>query len=613
MRVFDRYTGREIDLPQVAEPGRFRLLQDADATGALGLVAGQVLVGDTWNDLALGDGGATVLPAARTGGNQGSFDLLALALSILVQAPEGERFSPLIPASIGELAELEELERVLVMRIAHLREIGARPRMSMRYESEVVPLSRVRKVAPGAITYLAAHSEDWHRRTLSGIVPKRILGLLSEDELGIYENRIYVRLLDKLDAHLKLRRDQITSLLGQFEQAMAMSGAEDLDYRLRNDLCALWGRTFSGDETQHLLEASRETLQTLASLRKQVGVLRSGSLYARLARSLSVPEQLRDTNILQYDQHYRHLRTLWHLHQQRGAGKALMLRQVVARNLALMQAYVSYVGRLAQEAIGCIKLLKRKAGKILFAGREVRFTRHHDEWYLDCGETRLVLVPALRHEAMEVERAGDGFSRVLICLQPPGSVDDGVDLECHADSRRVHVSPDDFYGLEKLRLVIDAFLWRTALCAYGRSLGKLPGAVVTRLKDRGWLGVTADGGLGMLAPVDTSDEEEFLQSLRTGGLNAQTHARLCKAADNLKTLSSCRECGIRTWFESGDGGFRSRCLQCATTVQLSIANGNRVALMSIASETTPSFRTQGSRYLRLGIPETSPSEEGESK
>jgi len=613
MRVFDRYTGREIDLPQAAEPGRFRLLQDADATGALGLVAGQVLVGDTWNDLALGDGGATVLPAARTGANQGSFDLLALALSILVQAPEGERFSPLMPASIGELTELEELEHVLVKRIAHLREIDARPRMSMRYESEVVPLSRVRKMAPGAITYLAAHSEDWHRRTLSGIAPKRILGLLSEDELGIYENRIYVRLLDKLDAHLKLRRDQITSLLGQFEQAMAMSGAEDLDYRLRNDLCALWGRTFSGDETQHLLEASRETLRTLANLRKQVGVLRGGSLYSRLPRSLSVPEQLRDTNILQYDQHYRHLRTLWRLHQQRGVGKTLLLRQVVARNLALMQDYVTYIGRLAQEAIGCIKLTERRAGKILFAGREVGFTRHYDEWHLDCGKATLVLVPALRHEAAEAEGAGDGSSRVLVCLQPPDGVDDGVDLECHADSRRVHVSPDDFYGLEKLRLVIEAFLWRAALCAYGRSLGKLPGAVATRLKDRGWLGTAVDGGLGMLAPVDTRDEEEFLQALRTGELNPQTQARLREAADNLKTLSSCRECGGRTRFESGEGGFRSRCLQCATTVQLSIANGKRVALMSIASETTPSFRTQGSRYLRLGIPETSPSEEGQCK
>ncbi|KQV83926.1 hypothetical protein ASD15_30845 [Massilia sp. Root351] len=605
MRVFDRYTGCEVDLPQVIAPGRFRLLRDADATVALGLGAEQLLVGDTWNDFPLGDGGATLLPAACRATNQGSFDLLCLALSILVQAPECERFSPLMPASIGELAELEELENVLVKRIAHLREIDARPRLSMRYESEVAPLSRVRKLAPGAITHLAAHSEDWHKRTMSGIAPKRILGLFSEDDLGIYENRVYARLLDKLDAHLTLRWDQITSLLAQFEQALAMSGAEDLDYRLRNDLCALWGRTFSGDETQNLLNASKETLRILAGLRKQVRVLRGGVLYTRLPRSVCVPEQLRDTNILQHDQHYRHLRTLWRLHQQRGVGKTPPIRQIVARNLALLRDYVTYVGRLGREAIGHIKLLESRGGKTLFAGQEVVFVRRDDEWHLGCGESRLVLVPGLRYESMGVVVAIDGAARVLVCLQPPDGADCGVDLECHADSRSVYISPSDFYGLEKLRLVIEAFLWRTAVSAYGRSLGKLPGALSDRLQDRGWLGAVAGGGLGMLVPVEGRDEEEFLQCLQTGGLNPQTQVRLRQAADNLKTLSSCRECGRRTRFEPSEGGFRARCPGCSTTAQLSMESGKRVALMSIDSETMPSFRTLGARYLRLGIPAAS--------
>jgi len=603
MKVFDRYAGREVDLPEVAAPGRFRLLNDA-AAGMLGLAPGQLLVGDTWDSLTLGENGTTILPAASAGANQGSFELLGLALSTLVRAPEGEHFSPLMPASCGELAELEELERVLVKRIAHLREIDARPRMSMRYETEVAPLSRVRKLAPGALHHLATHSKDWHRRTLSGIVPKRVLGLFSEDDLGIYENRIYARLLEKLDSYLALRRDQITSLLAQFEQAMAMSGAENLDYRLRNDLCALWGRAFSGDETQHLLDASKKTLGTLASLRKQVRMLRGSTLYTRIPRTVSVPEQLRDTNILQHDQHYRHLRTLWRLHQQRGAGQALLTREVVARNLGLIQDYIAYIGRVGQEAIRHIAVLERRGQEIFFAGRQVSFVRFDDEWHLCIGETRLILVPTLHHERMEESESGTGFgsdTRVLVCVQTPTGAGADVGQGSQGDHRIVCVSPSDFYGLEKIKLLLEAFLWRSSINAYGRSLGKLPGAFGARMQEKGWLDEVPGGGLGMLAPIDYSEEQGFRECLRTGGLNAQTIERLSRDADNLKALSSCRVCARRTVFEPRENGFWSHCEHCATTARLWTRNGKREILMSTDTDVEPSFETMGARYLKIEI------------
>jgi hypothetical protein len=601
MKVFDRYAGRETDLPQNIMPGRFRLLGDAGPGCELGLEAGQVLVGDTWNDLPLGPEGAVVLQAGQPGADQERFELLGLAVSTLVRAPETGQFSPLMPASVGELVELEELERVLIERIAHLREINLRPRMSMHYESEVAPLSRVRKLAPSAITYLAAHSEDWHRRTLSGIAPKRILGLFSEDELGIYENRIYKRLLDKLDRHLRKRLGEIASLLAQFEQALELGRAEDLDYRLREDLCALWGNTFSGDETQHLLDASRDTLQVLTALRKQVRVLRNGVLYSHLPRALSVPEQLRETNILQHDQHYRHLRTLWRLHQERNLGATLTARQAVARNLALLQDHVVYVGKLGRRALAGITLLEHRDGRSWFAGREFWFTRRDDEWHLECGDAELVLVPTLRHEALLPEAASGAGRRVLVCLQHPGGADPDNLEDCDVDCRTVSISPGDFYGLEKIKMVVEAFLWRTAFAEYGRPLGKLPGAVSAKLLAKGWLGSVEGGGLGMLVPVDPEDEATFLECLQTGELNEETQVALCLAANNLRTLSSCRECGRRVGFEERQSGFRVRCEDCFTTSKLSTENGKRVAQMMVDSDSARTFRAQGARYLRLEI------------
>lgn len=602
MRVFDRYAGREADLPQTIVPGRFRLLEDAGPGAGLDFEAGQILVGDTWNDLPLGLEGGVVLQAGQPGVDEEGFELLGLAVSTLVRASDCGQFSPLMPASVGELAKLEELERVLIERIAHLREINIRPRMSMNYESEVAPLSRVRKLAPGAVTHLAVHSEDWHRRTLSGIAPKRILGLFSEDELGIYENKIYARLLDKLDRHLRKRLGEIGSLVAQLEEALELGGAEDLDYRLRADLCALWGQTFSGDETQHLLDASRDTMQVLTGLRKQVRVLRNSALYTRVPRASSVPEQLRETNILQHDQHYRHLRTLWRLHQQRNLGRTLTAREAASRNLALLQDYVVYVGKLAQRAIAGIVLLEHRDGKSWFAGREFRFMRRDDEWHLECGNLELVLVPALRHEGLLPEAVPGAARRVMVCLQSPGGGDSDNLKDYNADIRTISVSPSDFYGLEKVRMLIEAFLWRTAFAEYGRPLGKLPGAISAKLLAKGWLGSVDSDGLGMLVPVDPQDEGTFLECLQTGELNQQTQVALRLAAENLRTLSSCRECGRRVRFEGRQSGFRVRCEDCFTTSKLSIENGKRVAQMTIDSDSAPTFRTQGARYLRLEIP-----------
>jgi hypothetical protein len=70
--------------------------------------------------------------------------------------------------------------------------------MDMRYDEELVDISRAKKIANNAHRHLAIHSETWQQRTLVGIHPKKILARLSEDEIAIYENKVFVSLLDKL-------------------------------------------------------------------------------------------------------------------------------------------------------------------------------------------------------------------------------------------------------------------------------------------------------------------------------------------------------------------------------------------------------------------------------
>lgn len=597
MKVFDRYSGCEVDLPDDIVPGRFRLLVDAALTADVRLHAGQVLVGQTWSDVPIAGGGAVLRPIGQPGMTAGQFDLLELAVSTIADTGQEQCFSPLMPASIGELAKLDDLEIALLEYISHLREINQRPRMSMHYESEVASLSRVRKLAPSAITYLAAHSEDWHRRTLSGIAPKRILGMFSEDELAIYENKVYARLLEKLDRYLSRRRAQVNGLAEQCRNGLEFGNAEDIDYRFRADLYALWGDAFSDDDTRRLLNDSEKTLQKLDSLCRQVSVLRHGALYLGVPRDVQVPEQLRETNILQHDQHYRHLRTLWRLHQQRSFGKPMTAREAVERNLGVLENYIVYVGLMCSRALAEFKLLDRDGAHYRFAGKEVTFSRECDEWHLDCGEVRLVIVPTLLHEAVAPGLLAGAGRRVLVSMLAAAD----EQPECTAETRSFSANPQDFHGLEKVRMMIEAFLWREAFSRYGQPIGKVPAAAAAWLEAQGLAHIDKQHRVTMLRPVPPKDAPGFAALLHSPGLNTLTRVSIRSCADNLRTLSSCRECGQLGSFEADSDGFVGRCASCLAQWRLWTVEGKRAAELSMDSAAPRTFRTMGARLLRLTL------------
>lgn len=601
MRVFDRYEGREVDLPIQIAPGRYRLLKNAIFNGDIQLLAGSLL---------LQDGRAV----CQVGNHSGSFDdiepneslvvtrdLLAPVLAKIAQkVRDGEKdVSPLIPASVGELAELSDLEKVLRERINHLREINQRPRMSMHYQPEVSPLSRARKVSPSAITYLARHSEDWYRRTLSGIQPKRILALFSEDEWAIYENRVYARLLEKLDSYLRLREKEVAGLERQYQDALRLGAAEHLDHRLRTSLCKLWGDAFSDDETERLLEASRYSLKVIGELRQQISVLRNGDLYAQVPRNANVPEQLRETNILQHDQHYRHLRTLWRLHQKRSAEKPATAQDVMNRNKQFFDDYVIYIGMLCRRVLREFKSLQLSGDAFNFAGKSGRFYRSHDEWCLEYDQFKLVVVPALRPDS-NLDGKGNAERRVLVALLKP---DDFVLPEVTPDVKTLSLSPLDFYGLEKIRLLIESFVWRPVFDLYAKPIRRLPTQVGEWLNAKGFVQSVGLHDFVMLRPLDIGESQKLQEWLPTAEINENTRSEICRRVEGLRQLSQCRECGETALFsfEKKDFSFSASCPHCYTKWGIRTQQGLRIAEFGIDGVKSPSFESHGARYMRFQL------------
>ena len=126
-----------------------------------------------------------------------------IAIGTLVKTAElcgWEELDQLAPTvqGLGNKIRLTSLEQAILKYLPYLEEACMRPKAYLKVETTRVYISQARRVPARATSYLAAHTEDWESSTLRSVRPKRVLSEVLEDELDIYENRVAVRLVDRL-------------------------------------------------------------------------------------------------------------------------------------------------------------------------------------------------------------------------------------------------------------------------------------------------------------------------------------------------------------------------------------------------------------------------------
>jgi hypothetical protein len=124
--------------------------------------------------------------------------------------------SPLVH-DIGKTIRPQQLEELLERHIGHIEEICHRPRTYLKMETDRLPVSRVQRISPHATEFLSAHTEDWEKRTFRNVRPKRVLCLIREDLLDIYENKVTARLIDHLLEYLQKRIIEVKALQRELE------------------------------------------------------------------------------------------------------------------------------------------------------------------------------------------------------------------------------------------------------------------------------------------------------------------------------------------------------------------------------------------------------------
>lgn len=226
---------------------------------------------------------------------------------------------PLVPG-ISEEVDLHRLELRTRELLGHLETVCRKPRAHLQMEVQRVSVSKARRIPPAAVSYLAAHTEDWDRPLMRGILPKRILAEVREDQVDIYENRVAARLVDHLSAYLSRRLNVVRRLLKVFQEKKDYSPSVAGTYQRGGRMSKLWGESIDANEGRTKAEA---TLRELEWLKYKVMGLLGSPLYEEVPRRALVPTTLKSTNILTNDQHYRRVAELWREWARTGAGRSL--------------------------------------------------------------------------------------------------------------------------------------------------------------------------------------------------------------------------------------------------------------------------------------------------
>ena len=396
--------------------------------------------------------------------------------------------NPLVPNSVFNAeTKLKPLEKMLqdVIEKGHLHHIAYNPRMDMRYDEELVDVSRAKKISNNAHRYLAGHSETWQQRSLVGIRPKKVLAKVSDDELLIYENKVFAQLLDKLRFYVASRLNDLLQQQANLQAALNLEDSSDTYYKLRNQLCEIWAENLTTDETESILSQLDETILYNQQLLSTIKILQSSGLYVQIPPPhRKVADQLHKTNILNYDQHYRHLNRLWStLYEQKN--KTPSFKEKIESYWKFQHDYVEEYSLLiilkAFSSLGFqIHKFEDQSSIYSIQRGHLECNLKLDEelkiWKMSSQRDILNIVPIANEiDEDSLEELEHHPNLVIFTL--------GTEDASNQFDRLVWVNPFNFEAVEKFIVILLEWMYKPILQSYSKALllGRIPQSVRNEL------------------------------------------------------------------------------------------------------------------------------------
>ncbi|MGC4890478.1 TFIIB-type zinc finger domain-containing protein [Micromonospora sp. DT227] len=339
------------------------------------------------------------------------------------------------------------LEQAIDADLGRLEAVCQHPETRLRPETSVVLLSRTRRIAQDAITYLAAHTEDWQRRSVTGVFPRRLRAIHNDPDPDLYENQAAVQLVDHLITFLEWRRQKLeatSSILADLEELAGQ--LRDRPWRTGLRLARLVGEFANhldlNDDVRRLLGRTREH-------RRRLGRLLTSRLYRdrRVSRRTEFSSDLRQTNMFIHHEDYRRVAALWRAWAR--VRREVGLHFSIAPR-AFCNSYDQFVALLAARSLDTLGYQTTTADAPTTGGPGIYYTGPGDD---------TVVLRIRTDGSVEVNR-NDRPLLVCVPLPHPLTANGAPDLlpfvdeldqtRTHADAPRVVVYPGTRQELQAL-------------------------------------------------------------------------------------------------------------------------------------------------------------------
>lgn len=605
---YDRFNGKLVkQLPENITPGRFTAQSSCILNGHSKIQRDDFLISDGTERFHIDSQVGSFIHNEKLEQLETELEIIESAMLAYQEAVDlGKGSSFLIPDKLLARFELTKFEELLVdvLKKGHLQEIARRPRMELIYEEHLVPVSRAKKLASSANAHLASHSECWQTRTLTGVIPKQILALESEDQLNIYENRVYVKLLEIIGRYLVKRISEVKELENIFKKARKFENAKAIHFELRASIFTLWGEGFSDDEqADDAAIHGIATLELLTKMLKKVRTLQHSGLYLALTHNIHVPLKLNMTNVLSHDQHYRHVARLWNSWLDTQQANNLDPEQIFQRNKKLAIAYSQY----------CCDLVKRTLQEIGFKQLEPNnFKRNRNqaialevtacsEIVLKTSEQSLSFIPCFSNNIAPLDtELTESSQRILL------SLNSAVEM----NKKNLCIAPTNFYSLEQLAVLISKWLVSQSLQSVEITVPKAPALLLKTLNRQSESGYwkLENNSVTIIKPCLATKPKllEFKKEHKQDVSIAKAVDAITDAAERFEELLFCPCCGVKAdedqWISRDDNCFAIRNSSCNHVWEVNRqADGNKVLKVVPYKVLTNDMLDDFERIGRFGI------------
>ncbi len=212
----------------------------------------------------------------------------------------------------------ESLVGEIEKAMPRLIEIAEKPRTFIETHDEKLLVESARRIGHKAIAELSRDSKDWYARTFLTVKPKFISAEVSEETYGIYENRVFVSLIKRLEKALCAKKKDVEESMRKLEASLSSKSIDDF-FGLNGNENSAWSFNLYKKATwkqedyvdDSALDPYWEMLAKIETMLRQLSRIRSSKMFRALAKVKREHSPLLKTNLFLYDRNYKTVFLLW--------------------------------------------------------------------------------------------------------------------------------------------------------------------------------------------------------------------------------------------------------------------------------------------------------------